>query len=145
MIEFLIFYPQFLGLFQEAGIEEIMGDSSGRNILDALQKVVDTNQAAGPEQLMETLEPGPERSYISKLLISSPFLKQDEEDELAEKMAEEMLVWLVRYRFKKEIEQVSREIRDAQQAQDNDLLEELVIRKAELNRYIVSMDDGDDQ
>jgi hypothetical protein len=64
---------------------------------------------------------------------------------MQEKMAEEMLVWLVRYRFKKEIEQVSRDIRDAQQAQDSKLLEELVVRKAELNRYIASMNGGDDQ
>jgi DNA primase len=145
LIEFLVFYPQFLGRFLEAGIEEIMGDGFGGSILAGLQKTVKNNQAAGPEQLMETLEPGPERSYVSKLLISSPFLKQDEEDEMAEKMAEEMLVWLVRYRFKKEIEQISRDIRDAQQAQDNDLLEELVIRKAELNKYIGSMDGGHDQ
>ena len=134
-----------MGRFLEAGIEEIMGDGFGGSILAGLQKTVKNNQAAGPEQLMETLEPGPERSYVSKLLISSPFLKQDEEDEMAEKMAEEMLVWLVRYRFKKEIEQISRDIRDAQQAQDNDLLEELVIRKAELNKYIGSMDGGHDQ
>jgi len=145
LIEFLIFYPQFLERFLEAGIEEIMGEGCGGNILAGLQKAVDNNQAAGPEQLMETLESGPERSYVSKLLISSPFLKQDEEDEKTEKMADEMLVWLVRYRFKKEIEQLSRDIRDAQQAQNNDLLEELVIRKAELNKYIGSMDGGDDQ
>ena len=94
----------------------------------------------------ETVEPPPTVvEPIAFRQVNQPEIKQEEEDELAEKMAEEMLVWLVRYRFKKEIEQVSRGIRDAQQAQDNDLLEELVIRKAELNRYIVSMDDGDDQ
>ena len=87
MIEFLIFYPQFLERFLEAGIEEIMGEGCGGNILAGLQKAFDNNQAAGPEQLMETLESGPERSYVSKLLISSPFLKQDEEDEKTEKMS----------------------------------------------------------
>jgi hypothetical protein len=145
LIEFLIFYPQFLERFQEAGIEEVMGKGSGRNILEGLQKTVESNPAAGPEQFMETLGPGPVRSYVSRLLISSPFLQQSEEDDMQEKMAEEMLVWLVRYRFKKEIEQVSRDIRDAQQAQDSKLLEELVVRKAELNRYIASMNGGDDQ
>ncbi len=145
LIEFLIFYPQFLGRFQEAGIEEVMEEGSGRNILERLQKTVESNPAAGPEQFMETLGPGPARSYVSRLLISSPFLQQSEEDDMQEQMAEEMLVWLVRYRFKKEIEQVSRDIRDAQQAQDSKLLEELVVRKAELNKYIASMDDGGDQ
>jgi DNA primase len=144
LLEFLIFYPQYLKRFVEAGIEEVMEGEFAGNILVALQKNGEKNEAAGPEQLMESLEPGPERSYVSKLLISSPFLQQDEADEMGEEMAEEMLVWLVRYRFKKEIEQLSRDIRAAQQAQDNERLEELIIRKAELNKYIASMDGGHD-
>jgi DNA primase len=145
LLEFLIFYPQYLKRFVEAGIEEVMEGEFAGNILVALQKNGEKNEAAGPEQLMESLEPGPERSYVSKLLISSPFLQQDEADEMGEEMAEEMLVWLVRYRFKKEIEQLSRDIRAAQQAQDNERLEELIIRKAELNKYIASMDGGHDR
>jgi hypothetical protein len=58
-------------------------------------------------------------------------------------MAEEMLVWLVRYRFKKEIQQLSEGIRKAQQDQDQKLLEELLLRKAELNKYLASMNVGD--
>jgi hypothetical protein len=58
-------------------------------------------------------------------------------------MAEEMLVWLVRYRFKIEIQQLSEEIRNAQQNQDEKLLEELLLRKAALNKYLASMNVGD--
>jgi hypothetical protein len=54
-----------------------------------------------------------------------------------------MLVWLVRYRFKKEIQQLSEEIRDAQQNQDQKLLEELLLKKADLNKYLGSMNVGD--
>jgi DNA primase len=145
LLEFLIFYPQYLKRFVEAGVEEVMEEEFAGNLLAALQKNGEKNESAGPEQLMESLEPGPERSYVSKLLISSPFLQQDEADEMGEEMAEEMLVWLVRYRFKREIEQLSRDIRAAQQAQDSERLEELIIRKAELNKYISSMDGGHDQ
>jgi uncharacterized membrane protein (DUF106 family) len=59
-------------------------------------------------------------------------------------MAEEMLVWLVRYRFKKEIQQLSEEIRNAQQNQDHKLLGELLLRKAELNIHQNSMNVGDE-
>jgi uncharacterized membrane protein (DUF106 family) len=62
---------------------------------------------------------------------------------LAENVADEMLVWLVRYRFKKEIQQLSEEIRKAQQNKDKKLLEELLLRKAELNKYLASMNVGD--
>ena len=92
---------------------------------------------------MENLPEGPERSYVSRLLIASPFVRLNEQEQLPENMAEEMLVWLVRYRFKIEIQQLSEEIRNAQQNQDEKLLEELLLRKAALNKYLASMNVGD--
>jgi DNA primase len=143
LLEFLIFNPSYLKRFLEAGIEDILVESPASNILEALQKLAAENEDSGPEQLIEILPEGPERSYVSRLLISSPFLRQYDQKELAENMAEEMLVWLVRYRFKAEIQQLSEEIRTAQQNQDQKLLEELLLRKAELNKYLASMNVGD--
>jgi hypothetical protein len=95
-----------------------------------------------PEQLMEALPEGQERSYVSRLLISSPFLGQDDQ-EVIEQMADEMLVWLVRYRFKNEIKQLTSKIRAAQESEDSKLLEELLLRKAELDKYLGSLNNGD--
>ena len=120
-----------------------MVETPAANILNVLQQVAQENELASPEQLMENLPEGPERSYVSRLLISSPFLRQYDQEKLAEKMAEEMLVWLVRYRFKLEIKQLSEEIRNAQQNQDRELLEKLILRKAELNKYLATMNVGD--
>jgi len=143
LLDFLVFYPRYLKRFLEAGIEEILLDKPARNILAALQKLAADNELVSPEQLMEYLPEGPERSYVSRLLISSSFLGQNDQEDLAEGMAEEMLVWLVRYRFKKEIQQLSDDIRSAQQKQDEKLLEELLLRKAELNKYLGAMNIGD--
>ncbi len=143
LLEFLIFYPGYLKRFLEAGIEEILVETSASNILNALQKLTAENKEAGPEQLMENLQEGPERSYVSRLLMSSPFLRESEQENLAENMAEEMLVWLVRYRFKKEIQQLSQELRNAQQNDDQELLEKLLLRKAELNKLMASINGGD--
>jgi DNA primase len=143
LLDFLIFFPRYLQRFLEAGIEEILVENRASNILITLQKLAAESEMPGPEQLMENLPDGPERSYVSRLLVSSPFLRQDAQEKLAEEMAEEMLVWLVRYRFKKEIKQLSEEIRNAQQNQDQKLLEELLLRKAELNKYLASMNVGD--
>ena len=143
LLEFLIFYPRYLKRFLEAGIEDILVENPAGTILNALQKLAAENEAAGPEQLMENLPEGPERSYVSSLLISSPLLRQHDQEQLAENMAEEMLVWLVRYRFKKEIQQLSVEIRNAQQDQDQQRLEELLHRKDELNKYLAAMNTGD--
>ena len=143
LIEFLIFHPRYLKRFLEAGIEEILAENPASNILNALQQLAAENETIGPEQLMENLPEGPERSYVSRLLITSPFLRRHDQEKLAENVADEMLVWLVRYRFKKEIQQLSEEIRKAQQNKDKKLLEELLLRKAELNKYLASMNVGD--
>ena len=142
LLEFLIFHPNYFKRFLEAGIEDILVEGTARTILAALQKIHDGNDRTGPEQLMDTIPEGSERSYVSRLLISSHFLEHDDPDVVKE-MAEEMLVWLVRYRFKKEIEQLSVEIRNAQQQQDQELLEDLLRRKAELNRHLATMHSGE--
>jgi len=142
LLEFLIFYPRFLKRFLEAGIEQILVQNPASDILEALQKLSEEQEVTGPEQLMAALPEVLERSYVSRLLMSSPFLGQDD-PEVIENMADEMLVWLVRYRFKKEIQQLSEEIRTAQENKDSKLLNELLLRKAELNKYMGSMNIGD--
>ena len=142
LLEFLIFYPRFLKRFLEAGIEEILVQYPAKQILEALTKLSEEKELTGPEQLMEALPEAMERSYVSRLLMSSPFLGQDD-PEVIDEMAEEMLVWLVRYRFKKEINLLSEEIRIAQENQDSKVLDELLLRKAELNKYLGSMNIGD--
>ncbi len=144
LLEFLIFYPRYLKRFLEAGIEDILVEHRASTILVVLQKLAADNEEVSPEQLMQNLPEGPERSYVSRLLIASPFIRQNDQEQLTENMAEEMLVWLVRYRFKKEIQQLSEEIRNAQQNQDHKLLGELLLRKAELNKHQNSMNVGDE-
>jgi len=143
LIEFLIFHPRYLERFLEAGIDEILAEDPASNILNVLQQLAADNKNVAPEQLMENLPDGPERTYISRLLITSTFLEQNGQEAPAEDMAEEMLVWLVRYRFKKEIKQLSEEIRMAQKSQDQKLLEELLHKKAKLNKHLASMNIGD--
>jgi len=140
----LIFYPRYLKRFLEAGIEDILVEHRASTILVVLQKLAADNEEVSPEQLMQNLSEGPERSYVSRLLIASPFIRQNDQEQLTENMAEEMLVWLVGYRFKKEIQQLSEEIRNAQQNQDHKLLGELLLRKAELNKHQNSMNVGDE-
>jgi DNA primase len=142
LMEFLIFHPGYYKRFLEAGIEDILVEDTARTILAALQKLHEGSDPAGPEQLMKAMPEGPERSYVSRLLISSHFLAHDDPD-VTKEMAEEMLVWLVRYRFKKEIQQLSADIRSAQQKQDQELLHDLLRRKAELNRHLASMQSGE--
>jgi hypothetical protein len=58
-------------------------------------------------------------------------------------MAEEMLVWLVRFRFKGEIQQLSNEIRAAQENNNSEQLEELLLRKAKLNKHLADLNIGE--
>jgi DNA primase len=142
LLEFLIFYPRFLGRFLEAGIEEVLVAGPAKKILAMLQDMAAEPERAGPEQLMANLPDGPERSHVSRLLISSSFLQHDNEAKPPDEMAEEVLIWLMRYRFNKEIRELSEEIRTAQQNGDGDRLDELLHRKVELNKRLAAMSDG---
>ena len=91
---------------------------------------------------MVNLPEGQERSHVSRLLISSSYLHHDEEEKPPAEMAEEVLVWLMRFRFKKEIGQLSEDIRQAQHSGDQQRINELLQRKAELNKHLAAMNDG---
>ena len=136
--------PRSLSRFKssDAPPAPVLVAEPARKILTVLKKMTEVHDTIGPEQLMTNLPDGPERSHVSRLLISSSFLQHNEEAKLPEEMAEEVLVWLMRYRFKKEIGQLSEEIRGAQQNDDQERLEELLHRKAELNKHLAAMSDG---
>lgn len=142
LLEFLIFYPRFLDRFIEANIEEVLVAGPAKKILAVLQEMVAEHETAGPEQIMANLPDGPERSHVSRLLISSSFLQHNEGEKPPEEMAEEVITWLKHYRFKKVIKKLSEEIRSAQQNGDQERLEELLLRKAELNRQQAAVSDG---
>jgi len=131
LLEFLLTCPEYLPDFLEAGLEEIIVNQFGLAILQLLKAQPDLS--AGPEQLLE-LATGPERSFISRLLISTP----SHSEEMREQMAQGMLRWLSTTRLKAKQEQLTQQGREAQHTQNAQLEMELMIKKIQMNKALHS-------
>jgi DNA primase len=128
LLEFLICHPEYLEDFMDEGINEVLASTAGRNILQQLQLLA----GDGSEGLLESLEPGPERTFVARLLLSSPSYTDVEIEEIASGMRE----WLKRTNFKNKKEQLIRQMNLAFQAQDEHLCLELQEKIREVDRII---------
>lgn len=131
LLEFLVAYPEYLPAFLEAGLEEIIMNQFGLAILHLLKRQPDLS--GGSEQLLE-LATGPERSFISRLLISTP----SHSEEMREQMAQEMLSWLTSTSLKAKKERLMQQISEAQHTQNEQLLMELMIQKIHMDEALHS-------
>ncbi|MCX5865608.1 MAG: DNA primase [Deltaproteobacteria bacterium] len=131
LLEFLLAYPEYLPTFLDAGLEEIIMNQFGLAILQLLKKQPDLS--GGAEQLLE-LATGPERSFISRMLISTP----SHSEEMREQMAQEMLGWLTTTSLRAKKERLMRQISEAQHTQNEQLLKELMTQKIQMDEALHS-------
>ena len=122
LLEFLVVYPEYLQAFLDAGLEDIVVAPFGRAILQLLAKL--RNRDDGPEHLLD-LATGPERSFVSKLLIAAPACA----DEVKEEMAGEMADWLRMHSLKVKKDRLVQQINKAHQTRDEQLWLELMTQK----------------
>ena len=127
LLEFLIIFPEYLQNFMEAGIEVMITNPFGCNILQHLREVacLETGQH---ERLLD-LAAGPEKAFISRLLITGPTFT----DEARELAAEEKLTWLRQCRIKLRLEDLTKQINETQKAGDFDHLMQLMAQKKNLD------------
>ncbi|MCK5322527.1 MAG: DNA primase [Desulfobulbaceae bacterium] len=125
VLEFLLDCPEYIKRFLDAGMEEIMTDSLCRTLIDNLKRPDHDTSTPGPERLLELFPPGPERTFLSGLLVSLPTFP----DDVKEAMAEEMEAWFKKNSLMKKRGQLTRKINEAQQAHNETLWMELIEKK----------------
>ncbi len=143
LLEFLILHPTYLERFIEAGIEDVLVDPFASTIIDNLKGLFAAEKNIGPEMLLDVLTEGPERSFVSKLLISSQVHTDADQESMDEQMAAEQLNWIKRARLEKELEGLTLEITQACNDKNEALQLELSLKKIALNRALKSADKGD--
>ncbi|MCX5876246.1 MAG: DNA primase [Deltaproteobacteria bacterium] len=131
LLEFLLAYPEYLPAFLDAGLEEIIMNQFGLAILLLLKKQPDLS--GGAEQLLE-FATGPERSFISRMLISAP----SHSEEMREQLAQGMLGWLSTVRLKAKQERLTQQSGEARQTQNAQLEIELMTKKIQMNKPLHS-------
>ena len=129
LLEFLLAYPEYLTRFLEAGLEEIIESHLGQTVLNLLKEFDNRGPAVSPEDLLLHIE-GPERNFISEMLISAPSYGDGER----EQVAEEKIAWLQKMQLKKRMEELTMQINAAQQAKDVARCMELIARKREMEK-----------
>ena len=133
LLEFLLIYPEYLSRFLEAGLEELIDNETGFAILHQLKKVCAENPAATADDILISLD-GPEKSFISEMLITAP--SYDEEER--ETMAAEKISWLEKISLKNKMEELTGLIHEAQQARNVARCMELIAQKSEMEKRIAS-------
>jgi len=143
LLEFVILYPLFLDRFLEKGISRILREPQAAMILDKLQELAAAEATPAPEQLLDLLPEGPEKSFVSGLLVAAPTFSRDENDDMLERVAEEKLAWLEKTMLIQEIATLTGKIEEAREAGDDEQLFELIRRKTVLNQAVKATAGGE--
>ena len=128
LLEFLIFYPEFFSEFLEAGLEMVLVHESAAIILEEMKTICCRENVSPADRLLDALS-GPERSLISAIMVSPPAWADGREKELAG----EMLSWIREQKTARESAALIKRINEAQLANDEILLMELLSRKKEMD------------
>ncbi|MEW6500192.1 MAG: DNA primase [Thermodesulfobacteriota bacterium] len=126
---FLLVHPECIADFLAAGLADSISSEFGHEILEALQKA--PAATAGPEHLLDLIQ-GPEKSSLSRLLVTTPAYA----DEVKSEAAREMIAWLKKNSLRIRKERLLHDISAAHQSQNEDLMLRLVAEKKELDAAI---------
>lgn len=126
---FLLVHPEHIAEFLAAGLEESIASDLGREILLAFKEAPTT--AAGPERILDLIQ-GPEKSSLSRLLVTTPAYA----DEVKNEAVQEMLAWLKKNSLRVKKERLLHDISTAHQSQDEALWLRLLAQKKELDEAI---------
>lgn len=136
LLEFLIIFPEYLQKFLEAGIEVMITSPFGCTILQHLREAV--RFESGRHDRLLDLAAGPEKAFISKLLITAPSFTE----ELRELTANEKLTWLRQCRIKARLEELTKQINEAQKVGDFEHLMRLIEQKKGLDNELLTQGSG---
>lgn len=128
LLKFLVVYTEYLNDFLEEGLEEIIDSKFGQSILTHLKNYTQDGADSGPDALLE-MSDGEVRSFLSRVLVSSPSLS----DEVKEAAAAEMLSWLKQNCLKLKKERLIQQINEAHLSQNEALWMELMEQKKKMD------------
>ncbi len=129
VLGFMVLHPKYFGILQQEGIEDLFAGTIGEMICLQLKVMHEQGRIQlEPEELFNELPQGEERTLVASLL-TEPTLSESGDPDDNEEMLTEILSWLKRERSKKRSEQLMREIKDAEKAQNFEAINSLILEK----------------
>jgi len=134
LVDFLIFYPEFLDELLAAGVEAVITSQPVHEIIATLKELAATGTAS-PDRLLAALpEESGERHYVAELLIAGGQLDGDERGTSERLLCDELLAWLRGQQRQKDSADLMQRINEAQRSGDTELLMQLLQQKQEMGK-----------
>ena len=134
LIDFVIYYPEFIGELLAAGMEEVVTDGMGRNIIAAIRDLAEDGTPT-PEGLLPSLPEGsPERRYAAQLLVAGNAAFNGEDTQEPGAMCNELLSWLQYEVNRRKSRDLRQQIAEAQRNGDHTTLMSLLRQMQEVGK-----------
>ncbi|MCL7486753.1 MAG: DNA primase [Desulfobulbaceae bacterium] len=134
LVDFLVYYPEFLDELLAGGLEEVVAADPVSEIITCLRQLAEEG-IPSPDRLLSMLpEQSSERAYVAELLIAGGQVNEDGGVQEARLMLDELLQWLRAEKKQKEGAALMQCINEAQRTGDHDLLMKLLRQKQEMGK-----------
>lgn len=134
LVDFIVFYPEFLDELLDAGLQEIIANESVLEIISLLVRLKEDGMPT-PDRLLTFLpEQSSERKYVTELLISGSQVV--DEGDSAREMCNELLQWIEGKKKQRDSSLLMEQIHAAQREGDHELLLKLLQQKQEMGKNI---------
>lgn len=132
LVSFMVLYPDRIEKLAQAGLRDVLADSLGEVLYLQLLELFQQREMVEPEDLLSVLPKGPERKLVSEILLSAS-AGEGGSDQVEEG---DCLSYLQRALFVRESDRVMQEIYAAQHGDDFEKLQDLLMKKQELEKKI---------
>lgn len=131
LLQFMVLNPLYFKQFQEAGIREFFEGSIGEIIYLQMRFIAEREKDFEPEELLSSLPAGPERATLAELLLEAESILDVGRD--VELTFLELLDYLQTFLLRAKSAQLLREIHQAEQENNLDLVQKLVVEKISID------------
>lgn len=134
LVDFLVYYPEYLKELLECGLESIIDNPAVCEIVTCLKELAEDG-VVYPDRLLSRLpEQGGEKKYVTRLLVAGSQFAEGEDDQEARKLCDELMFWLRKEKIRIEGAALKEKINQAHKAGDHELLIQLLQQKQELGK-----------
>lgn len=136
LVEYMILNPAKFKYLAENDVRAFLAGSIGEILFLELEKLLQKNSSAEPEELLTQLPEGVERGFVADLLLDSSKIVVSDTGEAGDEQLENLVNYLKQKQLKKNAETLLGKIQQAQQEGNQELLMRLMHEQVELNREL---------
>lgn len=133
VLGFMVRNPHHFDRLLEHEIDKVLEGTAGEMICLQLKSLIRRGPInLAPEDLFSELPPGEERTIVASILTDLPD-REDSADSERPDLLDEVLGWLDRQRLRRRSNDLMQKIREAEKAQDSEMVKELLRQKMKVD------------